>query len=317
MRNFRRTGNHDLLFVGDSPAVKEIIRLINLVAGSDCSVLIEGESGTGKELVARSIHARSSRSSKPFIPINCAGISETLFESQFFGHVRGAFTGAEQSMVGLVRSAEGGVLFMDEVGEIPIHLQAKLLRMLQDGEVLPVGTVAPVPVDTRFIAAANRDLRAAVRNKEFREDLYYRLNVVRIYLPPLREHPEDVEPLLEEFIGRCAEQYGKPPVHISAEVCSQLAHYSWPGNVRELMSWVERLFVTGLEPGMLADSLLTEAERDGQNALMNGVVSLKEAERRAISNALKAADSNRSQAAQFLGINRATLHRKLAQYQIA
>jgi DNA-binding NtrC family response regulator len=302
----------NLGLVGNSAAVKEINRLIGLVASSDCSVLVEGESGTGKELAARDIHARSARAPKPFIPINCAGISETLFESQFFGHVRGAFTGAEQSMVGLVRSAEGGVLFMDEVGEIPLNLQAKLLRMLQEGEVLPVGMVTPVPVDTRFIAATNRDLRVAVRNKEFREDLYYRLNVIRIFLPPLREHPEDVEPLIAYFNARCAQRHGSPPSPIPSKVCQQLAEYPWPGNVRELASWVERLFVLGVPPEVLADSLLAD-----KGALAPDVVTLQEAERRAITIALKAAGSNRSQAAQFLGINRATLHRKLAQYQIA
>lgn len=310
MKGTETTNSHGM--VGNSAAFREINRLIDLVAASDCSVLVEGESGTGKELAARAIHARSVRRGKPFIPINCAGISETLFESQFFGHVRGSFTGADQTMVGLVRSAEGGVLFMDEVGEIPINLQAKLLRMLQEGEVLPVGTVTPVPVDTRFVAATNRDLRVAVREKEFREDLYYRLNVVRIFLPPLREHPEDIEPLLMHFVNRCAERRGVPPVHIDAKTVERLAGYLWPGNVRELASWVERLFVLGVAPKVLADSLLAE-----RGALVPDVVTLQEAERRAITVALKAADNNRSQAAQFLGINRATLHRKLVQYQIA
>ena len=290
--------------------------MVDTVAESDCSVLIEGESGTGKELIARRLHAESPRRGKPFIPVNCAGVSETLFESQFFGHVRGAFTGAEQSMLGLVRSAEGGTLFMDEVGEIPLNLQPKLLRVLQDGEVMPVGTSLAVPVNTRFIAATNRNLRADVREKRFRGDLYYRLNVVRICLPTLRERSGDIPVLLDHFLAKCAGCYKRPAIHVGGDVRRQLAAYAWPGNVRELASWVERLYATGLDPRILTASLLAEAE-ESQIGGFDQTMSLKEAEHCAVTNALRSTRNNRTAAARILGINRATLLRKITQYQVA
>ncbi|MCK4623768.1 MAG: sigma 54-interacting transcriptional regulator [Phycisphaerae bacterium] len=302
------------LLVGVSAAIRGVVEIVDTVAESDCCVLIEGESGTGKELVARRLHAMSPRRGKPFIPVNCAGVSETLFESQFFGHVRGAFTGAEQSMLGLVRSAEGGTLFMDEVGEIPLNIQPKFLRVLQDGEVMPVGTSSPVPVDTRFIAATNRDLRADVRERHFREDLYYRLNVVRICLPALRERPEDISVLLDHFLAQCTKRYKRPAIHVGVDVRRQLARYTWPGNVRELANWVERLYATGLEPRILTASLLDEA-KESQIGGFDHLMSLEEAEHYAVVNALRSTHNNRTAAARILGINRATLLRKITQYQ--
>ena len=200
------------VIVGVSTAIQEVLDLVDRVACSRCCVLIEGESGTGKELIARRLWARGDRQEQPFIPVNCAGISETLFESQFFGHVRGAFTGAEQNMLGVVRTADGGTVFLDEVSEIPLTLQPKLLRVLQEQEVMPVGRPIPIKVDTRFIAGTNRNLADMVRRGEFRRDLYHRLNIVRIVLPPLRERSEDVLPLLEHFACVFADRYRRKPI---------------------------------------------------------------------------------------------------------
>ena len=311
-----RVGGQDVpALLGVSDGMKRAVALIDRVAGSDCSVLIEGETGTGKELAARRLHAKSPRRDKPFIPVNCAGISETLFDSQFFGHVRGAFTGAEQSTLGLVRSAEGGTLFLDEVSEIPLNLQAKLLRTLQDGEVMPVGTASPISVETRFIAATNRSLADDVRQGRFRSDLYYRLNVIHICLPPLREREEDVGVLLDHFLGEHANR-GGADVRISPKVRHKLAAYPWPGNVRELMSWVDRLHVTGLPPEFLVASLVAEAERLGPRR-SRALPTLQDAEKSAIAGALEACDNNRTAAADVLGIHRGTLLRKITQHGLA
>ena len=302
--------------VGVSDAIREVLDLTDSVAASECPVLIEGESGTGKELVARRLHALSPRRAAPFIPVNCAGVSETLFESQFFGHIRGSFTGAEQTMLGLVRSAEGGVLFLDEIAEMPLALQPKLLRVLQDGEVLPVGGTAPSPVDTRFVAATNRNLLQEVRAGRFREDLFYRLNVVRIRLAPLRERREDVLPLLDHFLDLCAARAERPRALVPADARRRLEAYGWPGNVRELASWVERLYATGLPALALADALVAEAMSPAA-ATPDAVLSLEGAERQAILRALESAGNNQARAARLLNIHRSTLARKLQQYHVA
>jgi two-component system response regulator HydG len=281
--------------------------------------LIEGESGTGKELVARRLHMRGPRKAQPFIPVNCAGVGEGVFESQFFGHVRGAFTGAEQSMLGLVRAADKGTLFLDEVGEIPPRMQAKLLRVLQDGEVLPVGTTRPERVDTRFIAATNRDLRREVEEGRFRKDLFYRLNIVRIHIPPLRERPEDVEPLLDHFLSRLGQRYHRPAITIKDHVLRALRQHSWPGNVRELASWVERLYVTGQTQDRLVEELLASgapASTAPNDPFPNRVMAIEEAERWAINQAMKHSGSNLTLAASILRVHRTTLWRKLRKYHI-
>lgn len=303
------------VIVGVSKLMVDILDLVDNVAESDCCVVIEGESGTGKELIARRLHFNSPRREKPFIPVNCAGISETLFESQFFGHVRGAFTGAEKSMLGLVRSAEGGTLFMDEIGEIPSNIQAKLLRVLQDGEVMAVGTAEPVAVNTRFITATNRNLLEDVQEKKFREDLYYRLNVVCINLPPLRDRREDIPVLLDYFLAEQAKRYKVLVAGVSDSVRQKLCEYDWPGNVRELASWVERLFATKLAPEALVSTMQLQVKsQDFDSKIPARLMSLEEAERFAIEAALEAVDNNRTQAATILGINRGTLLRKLARF---
>jgi two-component system response regulator HydG len=305
---------------GESVAVRDIVNLIDQVAQSDCPVLIEGESGTGKELVARRLHTRGPRKAQPFIPVNCAGVGEGVFESQFFGHIKGAFTGAEQSMLGLVRAADKGTLFLDEVGEISPRMQAKLLRVLQDGEVLPVGTTRPEKVNTRFIAATNRDLRQEVEEGRFRKDLFYRLNIVRIHIPPLRERPEDIQPLLKYFLSRLGERYHRPAISIKEHLYRALEQYPWPGNVRELASWVERLYVTGQGQDRLAEELIaSEAPMPAEagELLPNRVMAIEEAERWAISQAMRHSGSNLTLAATLLRIHRTTLWRKLRKYDIS
>ena len=303
-------------FVGVSKPVRDLLAVTDRVAGSECNILIEGESGTGKEVIARRLHAASPRSEGPFVPVNCASVSSSLFESQFFGHVRGAFTGAEQSMDGLVRSAGGGTLFLDEVGEIPMERQAKLLRALQDGEVRPVGSDKAVRIDARFIAATNRNLKDAVRDGSFRKDLFYRLNVVRLWIPPLRRRPEDVEVLLDHFASACARQYDVSVASIPKAVRARLAEYPWPGNVRELANWVERLHATGLPPEALAESLFQEADDCAPPAASDEageetVVSLEDAERWAIRKAMDRAGGRVGKAAELLRVHRSTLSRKL------
>jgi len=302
-------------FVGISQAVKNVLQLADSVAKSDCGVLIEGESGTGKELVARRIWARSNRADKPFLPVNCAGISESLFESQFFGHVRGAFTGAEQNMLGVIRSADGGTVFLDEVSEIPYGSQAKLLRVLQEREVMPVGKPVPIKVDTRFLAGTNRNLAEMVQEGKFRRDLYYRLNIVRIVIPPLREHSEDVPVLLDHFGRLFANVYRRDPIELSRDVRAVLTGYAWPGNVRELAAWVERLYVTGLAPELLADMLINDTPLTAQPRSAEGL-SLKQVERAAIVQALERSDFNQRKAARMLQVHRATLARKLKQHKL-
>jgi transcriptional regulator with PAS, ATPase and Fis domain len=277
--------------------------------------LIEGESGTGKELIARRLCAKSRRHEQPFIPVNCAGISESLFESQFFGHIRGAFTGAEQDMLGLIRAANGGTLFLDEVSEIPLGLQPKLLRAIQEQEVMPVGKPIPIKINTRFISGSNRNLHDMVRSGEFRQDLYYRLNIVRIVVPPLRERSEDVPVLIEHFSSLYAAYYEQDKQPISPEIRSLLLSYPWPGNVRELAAWVERLYVTGLTPEILADMLINE--NGHSSAPSADTLSLQQVERRAIVQAMEHSDFNQRKAARMLQVHRATLARKLRKHNLA
>jgi DNA-binding NtrC family response regulator len=301
--------------VGVSKAIQDVVRLIDNVATSDCCVLIEGESGTGKELLARRLCLKSHRREKPFIPVNCAGISASLFESQFFGHVRGAFTGAEQSMLGLIRTADTGTLFLDEIGEIPLNLQPKLLRVIQEQEVMPVGKPIPVKVNTRFIAGTNRNLRELAQRGRFRQDLYFRLNIVRVVVSPLRDRSEDIAPLLDHYTAHYAHLYKMPPISISSAIRSLLLGYAWPGNVRELAAWVERLYATGLEPEVLLESLLLEG--NSPDTVQLDDLSLRHLERRAIAQAMDQSDFNQRKAARLLQVHRATLSRKLKKHGMA
>jgi transcriptional regulator with GAF, ATPase, and Fis domain len=231
-------------FIGKSAALQHVFKQIELVAATDANVLILGESGTGKELVAREVHARSQRKNKPLIKVNCASISRELFASEFFGHTRGAFTGAVSHREGLFAAAHTGTLFLDEIGEIPIEYQAQLLRVLQEREYQRVGEEQTRTVDTRIIAATNKNLHLEIEKGNFREDLYFRLNVFPIVVPPLRERPEDIEPLANYFLARCLENMNRPSRQFSSEHIQQLMEYRWPGNVRELQNIVERFAIS-------------------------------------------------------------------------
>ncbi len=303
------------IIVGVSRAIRDVLQLVDQVAATDCCVLIEGESGTGKELIARRLFAKSQRADRPFIPVNCAGLSESLFESQFFGHVRGAFTGAEQTMLGVFRTADGGTVFLDEICEFPLSLQPKLLRVLQEHEVMPVGKPVPVKVDTRFLAGSNQNLAEMVRLGKFRRDLYHRLNIVRIHLPALRERPEDIAPLLDHFLRVVADRYQHPPVVLPPQVRTILTGYAWPGNIRELSAWVERLYVTGLSPEMLLDMLMGESSQTTMSG-PDGQMTLKQAERQVIAQAMEHANFNQRKAARMLQVHRATLARKLRSHKL-
>ncbi|KPK85599.1 MAG: hypothetical protein AMJ81_03300 [Phycisphaerae bacterium SM23_33] len=309
--------------MGLSPLFRHVLAVADAVATNDCVVLLEGESGTGKDLLARRIHHRSKRRHRPFIPVNCASISESLFESQVFGHVRGAFTGAVTETLGVVRAAEGGTLLLDEVSDIPLHVQPKLLRLIQDGEVVPVGGPRPVSVDVRFIAATNRVLADMVRQGRFRADLYYRLNIVHIEVPPLRHRPEDIGPILDYYLERFAQEYSMPKRLLGEGIRCRLYEYGWPGNVRELRSYVERLYAADIPP--LPPTLLPWGEPDlpavpprepepGRISEIEGkplTYTLAEAEQQAILRALNRTGWNRSAAARLLAVHRATLLRKM------
>ena len=315
------SGNRYVL-VGVSSLFRAILDVVDAVADKDCPVLLEGESGTGKELVARRIHAKSRRASGPFIPVNCPATTETLFESQFYGHVRGAFTGAATDTLGVVRAAEGGTLLLDEVGELPLHLQPKLLRLLQEREITPVGASIPIPVDTRFIASTNRSLAKAVQDGLFRSDLYHRLNIVRVEIPPLRTRPEDVDPLVDYYLKHYAQEYNATQRELSSRLRNCLREHSWPGNIRELCGYIERLYATGqpaIPPSATAwqDGYVSHTVAAGQPVgPMRSVTSsipstLADAEALAIEQALEAAGYNRTAAAKILNIHRSTLIRKL------
>jgi DNA-binding NtrC family response regulator len=302
--------------IGSSPSMREIFALIRRVGGSPSSVLITGESGTGKEVVARTIHFTGSRSKAPFIPVNCTAIPEGLLESELFGHVRGAFTGAHSSKRGLFEEANGGTLFLDEIGDMTAGLQSKLLRVLQDREIRPVGGNHSVKVDVRIIAATNKDLRAEMEEARFRNDLYYRLNVIPIHIPPLRERPEDVELLAVAFLRKHSPN---DPREFSAEALEVLKRRRWEGNARELENAIERAVALtegrvleaedlpvydngGPHPPLKSENLLAFALERG--------MSLRELEDWYISEVMAATGGNKVRAARLLGINRRTLYRR-------
>ena len=306
----------DERLIGASPLLKQMLQIVDQVAQHDCVVLLEGESGTGKELIAQRIHEKSKRDTGPFIPVNCPAVSETLFESQFYGHVKGSFTGAAGDALGVVRAADSGTLFLDEIGELPLHLQPKLLRMLQEKEITPVGATRPVNVDVRFVAATNRSLARAVQNGQFRLDLYHRLNVVRVQIPPLRNRHEDILLLTDHFLDTFAAEYGMDRREVPIDIRDALLGYNWPGNVRELSCWVERLYAAGLpaippQTDIWDDSFGQTTETSPTPV---ATASLASNELDAIRNVLAQAGGNKSAAAKSLGIHRTTLIRKLKQY---
>jgi two-component system response regulator HydG len=304
--------------IGRSAAMQEIFTLIRRVSGSQAGVLITGESGTGKELVARAIHACGGRKDGPFVAVNCAAIPETLLESELFGHKRGAFTDARADHTGQFVEAEGGTIFLDEIAELPLALQPKLLRVLQDREVRPLGASRPEKIDVRVIAATNRDLEERLRQGVFREDLYYRLNVIQIQIAPLRARVDDILPLADHFLARSAKRAGKALGGFRDAVTKMLLAYHWPGNVRELENVIERA-VALCEGEIIGPDDLPPAMRDRRNqdrlagAMAQGLT-LDQLEREYIERVLEAEGGNKTRAAQRLGLDRKTLYRKLEEY---
>jgi two-component system response regulator HydG len=302
--------------IGKSPVMLQLYDLLERVSTTAAPVLITGESGTGKELVARALHYGGPRAKAPFVAVNCAAITDTLLESELFGHARGAFTGALEPRKGLFVEADGGTLFLDEVGEIPIGLQAKLLRALETGTVRPVGGGAERKVDVRIVAATNRDLARAVQEKTFREDLYYRLHVIPVHLPPLRARREDIPLLVEHFTARVAEQHAdRPAREITAEVMRRLIELPWPGNVRELKNAVERLLL--LARGKRIDvhdlaQAVPEPLPEAMAALASEIVPLRVMTRRYVEWVLAQTSGNKVRTAQLLGIDASTIYRMLS-----
>ena len=306
------------ILVGVSPKMQKVYRLIERVSRSLTPVLILGETGTGKELVARSIHFHGARKNGPFVPVDCTGLVPTLVESELFGYVKGAFTGAIQSKRGLIEAASGGTLFLDEVGELPLEMQAKLLRVLQEREVRPVGATSTVTVDVRVIAATNRDLKADVEKGKFRQDLFYRLNVVPIRLPPLRERKSDIPLIVTHFLERAAGEARATPV-FSEDALARLVSYEWPGNVRELENAIARALALNSGPLLHVGDLPTnlQAPAPARLPLDDEEITLAELERRAIFRALHRTGGDKLAAARILGIGKTTLYRKLKEYGAA
>jgi two-component system, NtrC family, response regulator HydG len=340
--------------VGRSPAMRSVLQLVRQVADTNATVLILGESGTGKELIAQAIHRLARRRQAAFVAINCAAMSETLLESELFGHEKGAFTGAVRSHRGKFEYADGGTLFLDEIGDMPLTLQAKLLRVLETREVVRVGSNEPVKVDVRIVAATNKDLEHAVRDGRFREDLYFRIKVVTVRLPPLRERREDIPLLVERFVREFAEVHGRSVTSVSAAAMQRLMAFSWPGNVRQLRNALETCVL--VTPGATVDvgnlpsdvvaataSLALETRPASSNEgasvtetapagsasapvtsgmppataeerLEGLVLNMEDVERILIRNALRAFGGNREQAARALGISERTLYRKIKQW---
>ena len=315
--------NDPVELLGQSERFQRLLEIVREWAGSDSTILLTGETGTGKDVVARAIQRQSPRRGRPFVVVNCATIPDDLFESELFGHVRGAFSGATSSRKGLCSEADGGTLFLDEVGELPLQVQPQLLRFLETGEVRPIGQNRSVRVDTRVIAATNRNLLHMIRAGEFREDLYYRLNVLPLELPPLRERREDVLPLAEHFLSRFARRLGRPVREIGKKAGLVLRSYDWPGNIRELENVIERavmlsrgtelrpehLFMPGADP--------TRVPRLGEPGQgLGDAIPLTDLERLHILAVLKRCQGSQKQAMQVLGISKSTLWRKLKEYGV-
>jgi DNA-binding NtrC family response regulator len=325
--------------IGQSPEMEKLYRILSKVAYSTHPVMILGESGTGKELVARSIHFNGPNAAKPFVPVDCGSLVPTLIESELFGHVKGAFTGADRAKEGLLAAAEGGTVFLDEIGELPLDLQAKLLRALQEKEVRPVGSTQARPISARVLAATNRDLTAMVEQGRFRRDLYFRLNVVNLRIPPLRDRRGDIPLLAMHFLERMQKESGVA-YEFSDDTLRVMAEYDWPGNVRELENAIERACALSSGPVLHMGDLPTQLQdfrmqrspmAYGSEALQAGVeveagrvgmgdgaiVSIAEMEKHAILGTIRQLNGDKLMAARLLGIGKTTLYRKLKEYGIA
>jgi two-component system response regulator AtoC len=309
--------------VGSAPAMIEVYKTVAQVAPTKATVLIVGESGTGKELVARAIHARSERSSKPFVAVNCAALPESILESELFGHERGSFTGATGQKRGLFEEANGGTLFLDEIGEISPKMQVQLLRVLQEGEIRRVGGSEPIRIDVRVVAATNRELKSEVAAGRFREDLYFRMQVVTVKVPPLRERRQDIPALVQHFLARHADRLARPLPRVAPEVMERLARYDFPGNVRELSHIVERAMLLAREGVITVADLPPELHSASTNgtsqlgAIADDWPTLEVLDRRYIDLVLGKTGGNKTRAAEVLGIDRRTLNRIFARERAA
>jgi two-component system, NtrC family, response regulator HydG len=324
----RQTGFANIVF--NSDAMRKVFSIVERVAPTDANVFVSGESGTGKELVARALHARSRRSEKPFVAINCAALPEQLLESELFGHEKGAFTGANGQRQGLLETAMGGTFFLDELTEMSLDLQAKLLRVVQERRIRRVGGASEIPIDVRWISATNREPEHAIRRGQLRQDLYFRLNVVPIHLPPLRARPEDIPVLAQDFLLRYLEEYDRPDLRLTPPVLKALSEYPWPGNVRELQNLIERIVSLSSGGDIALEELPEELSRGARNGASpdecEPVADLPfhEAKAHAISTFEKAYlqeilsrhGGNISRAARDAGIDRKTIHRMLSKYQL-
>ncbi len=306
---------HEIV-AGSSAAMKRVLELVESVAPTDATVLIRGESGTGKELIARLIHARSPRSFGPMVAVNCGALPEGILESELFGHEKGAFTGASSRRKGKLELADGGTLFLDEIGEITPRVQVDLLRALEDRKITRVGGTQEIPVDFRVVCATNKDLEKAVRDGEFREDLYYRINVFQIHIPPLRERPEDTMAIAEHFLKKYAAAMGRRVTGFSPAARELLLRYPWPGNVRELANAIERALVVCPEGEIEPRHLPIVARSAEEGGTDDGDLSLQAMEHRHILKVLKLNEFNITRAAKTLGIDRVTLYNKMKKYGI-
>ena len=305
--------------IGKSEEIEKVFNLVDKVANTDSTILIFGESGTGKELIARAVHFKSSRSNNPFVSINCGALPESLLESELFGHVKGSFTGAIRDKDGLFKVAQDGTFFLDEVGETSPTIQVKLLRVLQEREIIPVGGTSPMKVDVRLIAATNADLEKAVSQERFRPDLYYRLNVIPIHLPPLRNRKDDIPLLVNHFLDKFNEKLGPPARKgISDEAMDVLSSYTWPGNIRELENVIERAVILEESREIQVDSLpekLRSRDRSSQRLITEQAqVTLEELEKEYLLKVLEDTNWQKKRASTILGINASTLYRKIQRY---
>lgn len=307
---------HDL--IGKSPSMKKVYETIERISDTSCNILITGESGTGKELVAKAIHYHSDRKEGPFIAVNCAAIPETLIESELFGYKKGAFTDARSDKKGLISEADEGTLFLDEITEMPLTLQAKLLRVIEDKEIRPLGDTVSYPVDVRIISTSNRDIRSSIQEDKFREDLYYRLKVIDIDLPPLRERREDIALLVQHFIATFSKEMKKNISGISEDALKALLDYSWPGNVRELENIIQRAVILSqqetLLPADFPDSIIGQKEKKDESILEKAIqerYSFDELLKEYIKKMMIETGGNKTKVSEILGIDRKTLYRKL------
>ena len=313
-----RRSNLSNSLIGVSPAFRSILEVVNAVAARKCPVIITGETGVGKEMVARQIYAASDRADKVFVPVDCTTLTGQLFESQLFGHVKGAFTGAVDNTLGFFRAADGGTIFLDEISEIPLELQAKLLRVIQESSVTPLGSTKSYPIDVRIICATNRSLPEMVKEGSFRSDLYYRLNVVNLEVPPLRQRKEDIIPLAEYFLAKQAEFYAEPPKVLSDSVKTLLLNYAWPGNIRELANAMERAYVLTIGPEIKSSALPFEIIiSQSASYPRNELPTLDEVKRKIITQTLEFTKGRKLAAAQILGIERRSLNRLIKKLNIS